>query len=182
MSDSLFKLSDDLRTADQEMEEHVDEETGLVPADLVLLWEACAGERDGKLKEWGKWAKNLRSDEEQCRAAARKLTLRAQAAARKLEWVASIIEGELGEGADLEDDFIGRVLKDGEVRLSWRKRTGVETYDDVPPAGAPERFVKQTPSWKRTEWGEYLKTATDEQRADAAKYARLKTGKGLVIA
>ncbi len=181
---SLFELSDDLRAADAAMEDAVDEETGLIAADLAQTWELIQGQIDDKLLDWGRWEKNLRSEADACRWESRKLAKRAQAAANKAAFVKMIIEMKLGEGADLEVGFTGRVLKDGSCRLSWRKRTGVDLapgIDEKTCVGLPEEFIKLTPSPKKRELIDYLKGATDEQRADAAKYARLKTGKAVQI-
>ena len=177
----LFQLSEELDDAIAAMDAAVDEETGEIPEDDVVCFEKLSGLVDDKMKDWTRWFKNLRTESEGLRIESSKLAHRARVAENQMERIKGVLQSVLGEGADLEDAFVGRVLKDSTMRLSWRKRTGVETNDDVPPEDAPAEWVKTKRSWRRAELGDYLKGATDMQRADAAKYATLRTGKGLSI-
>lgn len=128
---ALYKINIELLEKYGEYEASIDPETGEVmdeTEDLLRQIEALKIDRFEKVENIGCLIKNLRSDAEQIKAEADKLTKRAKAAQNKADRLKSYLERE----------FFGEKYKSSRVAISWGRTKSVNIIDE---SLVPQEFL-----------------------------------------
>ena len=118
----LYEINEELEKL---WEQAVDPETGEVNDDIYEQLEALQMEKDQKVENVALWIKNLKSDADQMKEEAKKLTDRATAATNKAERLKGFLEFVLN----------GEKFQTPRVNISYRTSNSVEVIniDKVPP-------------------------------------------------